>query len=329
MTTRSRRAAHVVGALCLAVVWYMLLQFVPIAELASALRHADYVSFLAAMVACTVVLFLTDTLVMWTTLGKLDRVIPYRELAAARGASFVAGLFSVNAAHGVFGAYLLRRALTFSELVAVLGIITATEALHHAVWALAGHAAGAAVLPWILTLTAVAIVLLLPAGVAAAALWTRVHPTCPVLRTPALGRQVIALLAAVTRLCDAPMLARLFTYRACAMALTIWLYLPATKAFGVDIPAGALATLLPVIFLLAILPIPGAYLGLTQGAWVALFSPYALPADLLAFSIAAQAAFLATRALIGLLCLPAAFGILRLTLRRRAAGTEITSLRPS
>jgi hypothetical protein len=81
----------------------------------------------------------------------------------------------------------------------------------------------------------------------------------------------------------------------------------AAHAFGIRIPFAQLLTFLPVIFMLAALPVTVAHLGTTQAAWVFFFSQYAPAPRLLAFSLAAHLVFASTRALVGVLWLPSAY----------------------
>src|SRR5581483_6317268 len=67
-------------------------------------------------------------------------------------------------------------------------------------------------------------------------------------------------------------------------------------------------TFLPVIFMAAAIPVTVAHLGTTQAAWLYFFGAYAPAPRLLAFSLAAHLTFTATRALLGLAWLPAAYG---------------------
>ena len=81
----------------------------------------------------------------------------------------------------------------------------------------------------------------------------------------------------------------------------------AARAFGFHIPFGHLLVFLPVIFMLAALPVTVAHLGTTQAAWVLFFSQYASAPQLLAFSLAAHLVFASTRAMLGLAWLPWAY----------------------
>jgi hypothetical protein len=82
----------------------------------------------------------------------------------------------------------------------------------------------------------------------------------------------------------------------------------AAQAFGIHIPFLQMLTFLPVIFMLAALPVTVAHLGTTQAAWIFFFSGYAPAPRLLAFSLAAHLVFSFTRAMLGVVWLPAAYG---------------------
>ncbi len=81
----------------------------------------------------------------------------------------------------------------------------------------------------------------------------------------------------------------------------------AARAFGVTIPFLPLLAFLPIIFMIAALPITVAHLGTTQAAWIFFFSAYAPEPRLLAFSLAAHLAFVVTRGLLGVAFLPWAY----------------------
>jgi hypothetical protein len=78
-------------------------------------------------------------------------------------------------------------------------------------------------------------------------------------------------------------------------------------AFGIYIPFGQLLTFLPVIFMVAALPVTIGHLGTTQAAWLFFFGAYAPAPRLLAFSLVAHLTFTLTRALLGLIWLPVAY----------------------
>jgi hypothetical protein len=89
----------------------------------------------------------------------------------------------------------------------------------------------------------------------------------------------------------------------------------AVKTFGIQIPLAQMMAFLPIVFMLAALPITVAHLGTTQAAWIFFFNAYAAEEKLLAYSLASHLAFMLTRGMLGLVFLPRAckdlFGPLR------------------
>jgi hypothetical protein len=81
----------------------------------------------------------------------------------------------------------------------------------------------------------------------------------------------------------------------------------AVRTFGIEIPFWRMLALLPIIFMLASLPITVAHLGTTQAAWIFFFQAYAPAPRLLAYSLASHLAFVLGRALVGLVFLPYAY----------------------
>jgi hypothetical protein len=73
----------------------------------------------------------------------------------------------------------------------------------------------------------------------------------------------------------------------------------AARAFGLDIPLGAMLVCLPAIFLIGGLPINVAGLGAVQGAWVVCFRFWADGTQLLAFQFLFQSMTMATLVLRG------------------------------
>ena len=109
------------------------------------------------------------------------------------------------------------------------------------------------------------------------------------------------------RLAPARRYAQIILLRAPLFFVSLCLHYVAARAFGLSIPFVALVAFLPVIFMIAALPITVARLGTTQAAWVFFFSAYADAPTLLAFSLAAHLTFVVTRALLGVAFLPRAY----------------------
>src|SRR5262249_26212030 len=101
--------------------------------------------------------------------------------------------------------------------------------------------------------------------------------------------------------------AQMVALRAPMFLVSLTLHYYAAHAFGIHIPFGQLLAFLPVIFMVAALPVTVAHLGTTQAAWIFFFGQYAPAPRLLAFSLAAPLVFTLTRALLGAAWLPAAY----------------------
>jgi hypothetical protein len=90
--------------------------------------------------------------------------------------------------------------------------------------------------------------------------------------------------------------------------VSLCLHAVAARAFGLEIPFLHMLAFLPIVFMIAALPVTIARLGTTQAAWLFFFTPYAEAPRLLAFSLAAHLTFVVTRSLIGIAFLPRAYG---------------------
>ena len=114
-------------------------------------------------------------------------------------------------------------------------------------------------------------------------------------------------LARTFRLATPARYAQMVLLRAPMFLVSLMLHYYGAHAFGIHIPFLQLLTFLPVIFMLAALPVTIAHLGTTQAAWIFFFSQYAPAPRLLAFSLAAHLVFSFTRAMLGVAWLPAAY----------------------
>jgi hypothetical protein len=89
--------------------------------------------------------------------------------------------------------------------------------------------------------------------------------------------------------------------------LALLVHSQALAFFGIEIPLLRLVTFLPVVFLVAALPITVAHLGTSQAAWIFFFSSYAPEADLLAYSLVSHLTFMLANGTFGVLFLPKAY----------------------
>ena len=267
----------------------LIMRRVPFAALARALHDADYRVFLALMIPNTLFYFAWDTLVLTVVVRWFHGAVPYRDLLPVRAASYVVGFFNTNLGRGVLAGYLSRRLhAPFLELGSTVVFLVLTEYTQLVAWSMLGLLGFRADVSRSLLLTAAAVALfwLVVRWLLAPRNWSLARTFH--LATPARYAQIVAL--------RAPM----FVVSLCA-------HYYAAHAFGIHIPFSQMLTFLPVIFMLAALPVTVAHLGTTQAAWVFFFSQYAPAPQLLAFSLAAHLVFVSTRAILGVAWLPSAY----------------------
>jgi len=305
MTAPARiRAVHPAIALLLtAAIFWLLLRRVPFPALASALCHADYRLFLALMIPNTVFYFAWDTLVLSVVIRWFHGAVPYRQLLPVRAASYVVGFFNTNLGRGALAAYLCRRLhAPLLELGSTVMFLVLTEYTQLVLWAMLGlvglRAEVTAGLLAVASMVALFWVLFF--------LYAKLHVTPTGLVRWLLAPREWALFRTF-RIATAARYAQIVLLRAPMFFVSLCLHYYAAHAFGVYIPFSQMLTFLPVIFMLAALPVTVAHLGTTQAAWIFFFSQYAPVPRLLAFSLAAHLVFAATRALLGLLWLPSAY----------------------
>jgi hypothetical protein len=283
------------AAVVTAAIFALLLWRVPFGALTSALADADYVTFLALMIPNTVFYFAWDTLVLAVVIRWFHGPVAYRDLLPVRAASYVVGFFNTNLGRGALAAYLCRRLhAPFLELGSSVLFLVLTEYTQLVLWALLG----------IFGFRADVTPSLLAAAAAIVVFWIVVRwLIAPRARSMAGLRTIFRTfrLATTTRYLEVVLL------RAPMFFASLVLHYYAAHAFGIRIPFAQLLTFLPVIFMLAALPVTVAHLGTTQAAWIFFFGQYAPAPRLLAFSLAAHLVFASTRALVGVAWLPIAY----------------------
>jgi hypothetical protein len=285
-----KRVVHpIVSVVLTAAIFALLLRRVPFTALASALRDADYPVFLALMIPNTLFYFAWDTLVLSVVMRWFHGGVPYTRLLPVRAASYVVGFFNTNLGRGAMAAYLSRQLhAPLLELGSTVLFLVLTEYTQLVLWAMLG----------LLGLRAEVSRSLLVVAVGVAIFWLIV-------------RWLLAprdwSISRTFRLAAPARYAQIVLLRAPLFFVSLCLHYYAAHAFGIQIPFAQMLTFLPVIFMLAALPVTIAHLGTTQAAWIFFFSQYAPVPRLLAFSLAAHLVFSLTRAMMGLLWLPAAY----------------------
>ena len=301
---RSIIATRVAGALLTIGILALVLRKVPLDRFLAALHDANYGFFLAVMVPNVIFYFCWDTLVLWKAIAWFHGPVPYRDLLPVRAASYVVGFFNTNAGRGALAAYLWRRLdVPILELGGTVIFLLLTEYTHLVLWAMLG----------ILAFQSAVTASLLPIAAAVAAFWivffayTKLHVT-PWRAVRWLFAPREWQLFRTFRQAPLKRYAQVVVLRMPMFAVALVAHYYGAQAFGIDIPFGHLLTFLPVIFMVAALPVTVAHLGTTQAAWIYFFGQFAPAPKLLAFSLVAHLTFSLTRAGLGLLWLPAAYG---------------------
>jgi len=272
-------------------IFYYIFQRIPLARLLGAFDGADLPRFLALMLPNSLAYFAWDTLVLACAIRWFHGPVRYSDLLPVRAVSYVVSLANTNLARATVAYYLKRQlGASFLVLAGTVLLLTLLEFTHLILWAAAGMLAdlghmsgdlirvvGGLVLFWMLFLLSVR------GGVGPWRKWKLLHTfvNAPLVR----WGQIILL--------RAPMFFASLVFH--------WL---AVKTFGMQIPFLQMMALLPIIFMIAALPITVARLGTTQAAWIFFFSGYATPEQLLAYSLASHLTFGFARAALGLLFLP-------------------------
>ncbi|HXI31139.1 MAG TPA: hypothetical protein VNG89_22030 [Vicinamibacterales bacterium] len=281
-----------------AAIFALLLWRIPAAALAGALREANVGVFLALMVPNTLFYFLWDTLVLSVVIGWFHGRVRFVDLLPVRAASYIVGFFNTNLGRGALAAYLTRTLRApFLELGSTVLFLVLTEYTQLVVWALLG----------LIGVRAEVSRSLLAVAGAVAAFWLVVRWLLAPRTWP---------LARTFRLATGARYAQIVLLRAPMFVVSLFAHYYAAHAFGIEIPLLQLLTFLPVIFMVAALPVTVAHLGTTQAAWIFFFGAYAPAPRLLAFSLAAHLVFTTTRALLGVLWLPVAWADLTATRSR-------------
>ncbi|PYR28821.1 MAG: hypothetical protein DMF98_01790 [Acidobacteria bacterium] len=302
---RKRLVNPIVSVLLTAAILALILRRVPLAALGAALHDADHGRFLALMIPNTLFYFAWDTLVLAVAVRWFHTAVPYGELLPVRAASYVVGFFNTNLGRGAMAAYLSRRLRApFLELGSTVLFLVLTEYTQLVLWAMLG----------LLGLRADVSRGLLAVAAGVAVLWLIVRW----LLAPR-GWSI----SRTFRLATPVRYGTIVLLRAPMFFVSLVLHYYAAHAFGIHIPFGQMLTFLPVVFMVAALPVTVAHLGSTQAAWIFFFSQYAPIPRLLAFSLAAHLVFALTRAALGVLWLPVAY----LDLMEAGAAIEARPLR--
>jgi hypothetical protein len=277
------------------VIFAAIFSRIPFSRLGEALSRADLLPFLALMAAFSLAFFAIDTLVLTLAIRWFHGPLPYRDLLPVRASTYLVSLVNTQLAQGALALYLHRRFRT------PLGAITGTvltlillEVTQLVVFATAGMLAAPGSAP--------AGLLAVPAGLAlvwATLVW--------LVRRPSRGAVADSAIARTFRIATARQLFGLLGLKSVTFLLALVVHGFALSLFGIHIPWSRLLASLPIVFMVAALPVTVAHLGTSQAAWIFFFRDFAPEAALLAYSLAAHLTFMLANGVLGLLFLPRAY----------------------
>ncbi|HKZ52876.1 MAG TPA: lysylphosphatidylglycerol synthase transmembrane domain-containing protein [Candidatus Acidoferrales bacterium] len=315
---------RILPAIITVVIFYFIFQRIPFDRFLAALAGADYPRFFLLMIPNSVFYFCWDTLVLAFLMRWFHGPMRYRDLLPVRAVTYVVSLMNTHLARGAMAFYLTRQLRApFFELASTVMFLWLVELTHLGLWATAGMVS----FPW-----------LMPEGV----FWVPVGfvifwvaflsyvrlgfaPWRPLLapfgrlfpRWRGRGQVREWAILRTFREAATKRYVQFILLRAPMFAVALVLHYFAVRTFGMEIPLGRLVAFLPIIFMLASLPITVAHLGTTQAAWIFFFNDYAAESQLLAYSLASHLAYMLGRALLGLVFLPRAYEDLVGSYRRR------------
>ena len=281
---------------------------IPFGRLVDGLSHARLLPFLALMGTFSVVFFAIDTLVLTKMVRWFHGPLAYRDLLPVRAATYIVSIVNTQLAQGALALYIHRRFMTpLAEIAGTVAVLILLEVTQLVLFATVGmlvfpNEVPAGLLYGPLALAAVWAVLLL----ALRGPWSDRFAANPFLRTfrSATPAQLLVVLA----------------LKASTFVLALLVHSLALPLFGVHIPTPRLLAFLPIVFMVAALPLTVAHLGTSQAAWIYFFNDYAPEADLLAYSLAAHLTFMLANGMLGLIFLPQTYADLFVHGRRDDIG---------
>ncbi len=306
-------------------IFYFIFQRIPFERFLAAVRGADYARFFALMIPNSLFYFCWDTLVLVYLMRWFHGPLRYRDLLPVRAVSYVVSLMNTHLARAAMAYYLTRQLRApFFELASTVIFLWLVEITHLALWATGGMVAEAGKIPGGLWWIPAGFVLFW--GIFLAYVRGDFAPWRVLLRPLGRffpkwrGRGKVREWAILRTFREAApkRYVQFILLRAPMFLVALVFHYWAVRAFGMEIPFGQLLAFLPIIFMLASLPITVAHLGTTQAAWIFFFNAYAPESHLLAYSLASHLAFMLGRALLGVVFLPRAYRDLVGPYRRQA-----------
>jgi uncharacterized membrane protein YbhN (UPF0104 family) len=309
MKSRRRSVTRLIPWLLTVGIFVVLFQRVPLGEVIASLQQVRLPAYLALMVPYSLLYCGLDAFVLTRVLNWFHTRVPYTRVLPVRAAAYILALLNPSLGHGAVAVALHRReGLPWLEVAGSLLFLTVLEVCQLALYAALGifgfypH----------LTAAFVPVYAVLGGGLGVAILCIRqdIDPLAQVLTAIGRWRTGNAAYRMPSRLPHLGLLrtfrrARLrhygltLLYKAPNFLLAVVVHYLALQLFGVSVPFVRLLGLLPIVFLVASLPVTVAHLGTSQAAWLYFFSAYGNDSQLLAYSLVAHVTFMVLNGLIG------------------------------
>jgi hypothetical protein len=268
---------------------------VPFQRLVEVLSQARLAPFLALMAGFSLFYFAVDTLVLLKMVRWFHGPLAYRDLLPVRASTYLVSIVNTQLAQGALALYIHRRFMTpLGEIAGTVATLILLEVTQLVLFATVGMLAFPRDVPAGLFL----------APLVLAALWIAL---VAVVRTPAAGRYARNPLFRTFRSASPAQLLVVLGLKASTFLCALSVHALALPLFGIHVPLSRLLAFLPIVFMVAALPVTVAHLGTSQAAWIFFFNDYAPEADLLAYSLAAHLTFMLANGALGALFLPKAY----------------------
>jgi uncharacterized membrane protein YbhN (UPF0104 family) len=295
-------------------IFAILFQRVPLRDVVMALQQVHFTTYFALMVPYSLIYCSIDAFVLSRLLQWFHAPIPYHRVLPVRAAAYILSLLNTGLGQGGVALALYRReGVPFLEITGTLLFLAVLECCQLALYA----AIGIFGLQTHLALAFAPVYVVLAGGLTVALLCIQreIDPLALLLTHLRRWRSGDQTYRAPNRLPHASLLrtfkrARLrhyvltLLYKAPNFLLAVVVHYYALQLFGVHIPFVRLLGFLPIVFLVASLPVTVAHLGTAQAAWLYFFAAYGEAAQLLAYSLVAHVTFMVLNGLIGVGFLP-------------------------
>ena len=295
VTALRRGWPWLVGAAILA----LIATRIPVDAFRDAVGHGPHLRLGLVTLGLTVTMLCTDSVTVWIGLLALRIRRPIEHVFAIRGATYLLVIINYALGQGAFGLYLGRTGIkgaraAGSTLFLVGTNLAALMLVTLGVWLIGGGDPAYRTLWWTLVIGCSAFAAYLVVVALAPPFLAQQPLLAPFFEAGVRGHVI----AVIGRLPHTAM-----------MIMAPWV---AIRAWGIEVPIAAAASLMPVVAIATVLPISPAGLGTTQAALVYFFTAYASAAHILAFSVVYFVYGVVASALVGMIATAFArrFGIL-------------------